>query len=269
MERFGALTSSTRALPDFLIVGGQRCGTNSLYEYLAAHPSIAPAMPSQEVHYFDIGFNKGSGWYRGHFPTRATMRRVEARSGLAMTGESSPYYMFHPLAPERIARTLPEVKLFVLLRDPIGRAFSQYHHARARGYETLSFEDALAAEAPRLEGEVDRIRADHDYSSFSHQQLSYVTRGVYVDQLEVLFSLFPRRSVKVIISERMFAEPERSTAEALEFLGLPPWPTGSYARHNRGNYRDSMDPALARLLGKRFADANDRLARLLDIELPW
>ncbi len=269
VEAVGVSTSSLRVLPTFLIVGGQRCGTNSLYEYLIEHPAVGRALPGQEVHFFDSAFGRGLDWYRGHFPTRLWMRSAEARAGCpAVTGESSPYYMFHPLAPERIARTLPEARLIALLRDPVDRAYSHFHHERARGNEPLGFEEALDREAERLEGEVDRILADPTYNSFSHQHFSYQARGAYADQLQVLSSLFPPNQLLIVVSERLFSEPESVEAEVVEFLGLPPATPRVYERHNAGRYTE-MPPSLRRRLADHFASSNDRLAGILGADPPW
>lgn len=270
-ERYGSLTSGARILPSFLIIGAQRGGTNSLYQYLADHPGVARAQPGQEVHYFDDGYHHGLDWYRGHFPTRRRMEAAEALAGVpAITGESSPYYLFHPLAQERIARTLPSVKLIVLLRDPVDRAFSHYQHARARGYETLSFEDALAVEPARLAGEEDRIISQSPgYASGDHRHRSYLSRGMYAEQLERLFRWVPRERVKVIISERLFTRPEVVGPETLRFLGLSTRFAGSYSQQNSGRYRDRLDPSLRRQLEDRFAGCNERLTRLLDEPIPW
>ena len=110
--RSGRLTASWRMQPRFLIIGAQRCGTTSLYTSLTAHPAVLPAVLHKGVHYFDTAYGRGPAWYRAHFPLQLTADRVERRTGSApITGESSPYYLFHPLAGERIARDLPEVRL--------------------------------------------------------------------------------------------------------------------------------------------------------------
>ena len=147
-----------RTLPSFLIVGAQRCGTNSLYQFLADHPGVARALARAGGPLLRRRLHHGLDWYRGHFPTRHRMEARGAAGVPAITGESSPYYLFHPLAPERIARTLPAVKLIVLLRHPVDRAFSHYQHARARGTKRSRSRKRLAANPARLAGE---HRADH------------------------------------------------------------------------------------------------------------
>ena len=97
--------------------------------------------------------------------------------------------MFHPLAGERIRRDLPGVKLLVLVRDPVERAYSAHAHELARGYETEPFERALELEDQRLAGEAERIVAQPGYLSHSHQHHAYLARGRYADQLERLDKL--------------------------------------------------------------------------------
>jgi hypothetical protein len=91
---YGRLTAESRMLPSFLICGGQRCGTTSLYRALAAHPVVLKAVLHKGVHYFDTSYERGAGWYRGHFPTLRSAERIGEKYGVrAQTFESSPYYM--------------------------------------------------------------------------------------------------------------------------------------------------------------------------------
>src|SRR5687768_5235794 len=157
-------------LPSFLISGGQRCGTTSLYRALAEHPAVIKAVLHKGVHYFDVGYEHGMRWYRGHFPLRRHAERVGDEFGVvAQTFESSPYYMYHPHAVTRIARDLPGVKLVVLTRDPVERAYSQHAHEVARGFEPeLDFTRALELEPTRLAGARETLLADPTAYSFAH-----------------------------------------------------------------------------------------------------
>src|SRR5947209_14940507 len=189
---YRGFTSPIRLLPDFLIIGTQRGGTTSLYHYLQTHPCIAPAT-IKEVHFFDRRFHKGLAWYRGHFPTwieKYYAQRFRCRTFL--TGEASPSYLFHPHAPGRIAKVLPHVKLIVLLRNPVDRAYSQYYHVVEHSYGTLSFEEAVRDEEERIAKERARVLEDGRYDSYAFRHLSYLSRGIYIDQLQVWMSLFPR-----------------------------------------------------------------------------
>src|SRR5436305_15305179 len=100
------ITNELRLLPDFIIIGGQRCGTTSLYFYLTELPGIAPAF-RKEVHFFDDHFSQGVSWYRAQFPSKPQKLFAEhiQKRGF-ITGESSPYYLFHPHVPQRVAKVL-------------------------------------------------------------------------------------------------------------------------------------------------------------------
>src|SRR5215472_6783465 len=94
-QLYRGMTNQVRLLPDFLIIGGQRCGTSSLYYYLTEHPAILPAS-TKEPHYFDEYFSRGQSWYRAQFPTRMHRgfdRRVFGRH--LLTGEGTPYYLLY------------------------------------------------------------------------------------------------------------------------------------------------------------------------------
>ena len=266
----GRLTSARRVLPDFLITGGQRCGTTSMYRVLRGHPAVLPPVLHKGVHYFDTDYAKGQAWYRAHFPLASTARRVGRRAGMpaAMAFESSPYYMYHPLAAERIAADLPDVKLIVLLRDPVERAYSAHAHEVARGFEDEDFETALDLEAGRLAGEAERLAADPAYRSLAHQHHAYVERGRYVEHLERLERLVGRDRLHVVDSHRFFREPEPVYDAVLQFLGLPHAGYPAFERHNARPRLPLSDETRARL-DAHFAPYDDRLAAWLGRPVSW
>ncbi|MFG2005612.1 sulfotransferase [Spirillospora sp. NPDC048911] len=265
----GRLTTELRMLPDFLMVGTQRGGTTSLFRSLAEHPAIAQPNFHKGVHYFDVNYQRGRRWYRGHFPTRAAARRRAAEVGCRpLAFESAGYYMHHPLAPARIAADLPGVKLIALLRDPVERAFSAHKHELARGFETEPFERALELEPARLAGEVEKIRADGGYLSHSHRHHSYVERGQYADQLDVLFGLFGRERVHVLFAEDFFAEPEPHYDRIIDFLELPRWRPATFERHNARPSSPMPESVRARLTG-HFEPYDTRLTELLGEVPAW
>ena len=138
------ITSLFHALPDFLIIGIAKSGTTSLYGLISAHPHVVPAR-LKEVHYFTDSRNYGMGalWYRARFPSMSYKRRLAVRYGRKiLSGEASSTYMFHPMAPGRVKALLPDVKLIAILRNPVDRAYSDYHMQVRERRESLTFEDA-------------------------------------------------------------------------------------------------------------------------------
>jgi hypothetical protein len=268
VTRFRLMTGPLRVLPDYIIIGAQKCGTSSLYRYLNEHPAIAPAA-GKEVHYFDWHYSRGTSWYRAHFPTLVEREMFRARTGVRLvTGEASPYYLFHPHAPARVKALLPSVKLIALLRNPVERALSAYHHQVRAGSEPLSFEEAVDQEPMRLAPEIERLTRDETFKGAAHRRFSYLSRGLYADQLEAWFRVFPREQLLVIRSEDFFEEPAAIVTQALQFLGLPPAHSSGFRRFNVGEY-DGMEPAMRARLIEYFGPHNQRLYNLLGRDLGW
>jgi hypothetical protein len=257
---YGRATASARPLPDFLIIGAQKAGTTALYAYLRRHPAITG--PSwKEVSYFDRHYGRGEAWYRGNFPNR-----VRARGKLV--GEASPSYIFHPLGPERVKALVPEARLVALVRNPVDRALSHYHHEVALGREPLPFEDALDAEEKRLRGEEERLAADPSYFSRAWWSHAYKSRGRYAEQLERWLAAFPREQLLILPSEDLGGEPERTHARVLDFLGAAPHRLDAYPRVYERQY-EAMTPETRELLAAEFEAPNRRLYELLGRDLGW
>jgi len=268
LTRFRVVTGALRVLPDFIIIGAQKGGTSSLYRYLTEHPTVAPGV-GKELHYFDWHFHRGTSWYRAHFPTAVYREVFRARTGQRLVaGEASPYYLFHPHTPKRVKALLPNVKLIALLRDPVERTLSAYHHQVRRGGEPLSLLEALDREPDRLADETDRLRRDEAYNSFAHRRFSYLSRGIYADQLDAWFRMFPREQLLVIRSEDFFDNPAAIFGQVLDVLGLPAWQPRKFPRFNSAEYA-GMDPAVRQRLIDYFAPHNQRLYDLLGRDFEW
>jgi hypothetical protein len=259
-------SSRARRLPDFIIIGAQRGGTSSLYDYLAQHPYVARAL-KKEIHFFDNHFSQGTNWYRAHFPpvwSRYDLRRRRA----VLTGEASPYYLFHPHVPARLARLVPHVKLIALLRHPVDRAYSHYHLEVRLGMETLSFEQAITCEPARIEGEIEKMARDEHYQSLEHQSFSYLTRGIYVNQLRHWFRSFPREQMLILRSEDLYSNPAAVLKQTCEFLNLPPWAPQSFEKLNEGHY-PPLDSVTRERLCKYFSPYNQALYEYLGVNWHW
>jgi hypothetical protein len=256
-------------LPDFLICGAQRAGTTSLWRALEPHPAVMPPAFQKGIHYFDESYHLGLRRYRSFFPIRRVAELRTRRAGVApITGEASPYYMFHPLAAERIARDLPDVRAIVMLRDPIERAYSAHRHELERGFEDLPFEQALDAEPERLRGEAERMRDDESYHSDHLRHHAYLARGRYVEQVQRLHDLLGRERVLAVFSEDFFATPEPVYDRVLDFLGLPSWHPASFERHNARPRSPMSDDVRARL-DEYFIPYDEALSELLGRTPSW
>ena len=192
-----------------MIIGAQRGGTTSMRKWLGAHQG-ATVFQVGELHFFDNYYDRGERWYRAQFPTALRrQRRVE----------SSPYMLFHPLAPRRAAHDLPATTRFVvLLREPAERALSQFRRERSKGRERMTFAEALDAEDERLRGETEKVLRGE--TSLPHQFQSYRARGLYAEQIDRWYRAVGPDRVKVVESERLYGE-GAVARDLLQWLDLP------------------------------------------------
>ncbi|MFC7404470.1 sulfotransferase domain-containing protein [Georgenia alba] len=250
-----------RQLPGLLIAGAQKAGTTYLDRQLARHPEIGVPL-TKELHFFDDRHHRGPAWYGGHFARRGRYR---------LTIEASPGYMFHPHAPGRIAATLPEVRVVLLLRDPLRRAHSHYLHERRLGFETAStFEEAIDLEPARVEPDLRRIEQDESAVGFAWRHCSYLSRGHYLDQVRRCHRALGRDRVLVLRSEDMYARPAQTVARVVEFAGLEPWVPERFAPNDMAA---TGGPRLAGATRERLAEYfrphNEALAEYLGTDVWW
>lgn len=263
VESWGTLTARWRMQPTFIVVGAQRAGTTSLYRVLSAHPSVVRPTAAKGTEYFDVNYHRGMRWYRGHFP----LRRLTSRRG-AVTFESSGYYLFHPRAAERIGRDLPDVKIVVVVRNPVERAYSAHRHELARGFEEEPFETAIALERYRTRAEEERILADPAYQSFEHRHHAYLARGRYAEQIERYIEALGPDRVYVMDADRFFEQPAEEFGALSRWLGLSPWQPTVFPWEN-ARARSPMPAELRDSLSGYFEAHDDRLAQLMGRTPRW
>ena len=270
IKAYRSLTRQIRVLPDFIIIGARKCGTTSLYEYLAQHPDVLPAL-SKELFYFDHHYEKGSNWYRRHFPTRVEKWVYEKALGSQIiTGEATPSYFYHPFVARRIAALLPKVRLILLLREPVEAAYSAYQFGIKMGTYTAKdvvFEKVIQHELEYIQqgGEL-FCRADGTFSI--NPQCSYLARHAYIELIKPWLEVFDRSQIKIILSEELFTSPARVYKEVQEFLGLPIHELNSYEQFNQNGYQ-KLEAGVALHLDDFFAPFNDRLSNFLSRSLGW
>lgn len=183
-------------LPNFLIVGAQKCGTTSMHEILAAHPETNMSRV-KEINYFtnSTKHERGLTYYSSYFAN------IESKA----TGESSPGYICFPGVPDMIKNELGQIKIIILLRDPIKRAFSQYWDNRRHLKEWQTEKEIIDK---YLEPE------------YSPGRKGYFSRGVYAPQVEKYIALFGRENVKVVVLEELLKNQKSFLQGIYTFLGL-------------------------------------------------
>lgn len=264
---WGMATARWRQLPEIVVVGAQRSGTTTLFRMLEEHPQLARPTLSKGTGYFDDSYPRGRRWYAAHFPLRLSTRWLRGGDDVR-TFECSGYYLFHPLAAERIARDLPGVQVVVMLRDPVARAYSAHRHERARGFENLDFADALAAEEVRLGGQTEWLEQGANATSYEHRHHGYVGRSSYQPQLERLVKALGSDRVHVVEAERLFADPVGEFDALQRRLGLRRHRTTILEAWNARPGAD-LAPELAAQLRQRFAPDDDYVAGLLGHQPAW
>lgn len=233
----------------FVIAGVQKGGTTALYQHLQQHPGVS--MPRRkECHYFNTDHyfalrDRGVRAYHAMFPR---LKRGQIR------GEATPAYLYCPAAAARIARYNPDMRVIVLLRDPVARAYSHWVMEKSRGFESLDFAAALRAEPARLRMEP------------HHLVYSYVDRGRYARQLQHLWQWIPREQTLVLRSESLLHEAHDTMCRVCAFLGIAPLPrdliinTPVFAQ----SYDRTIDPGLRKEILAGLAGDIQELALLLD-----
>lgn len=264
-------SKAERPPPDFVIVGAQRCGTTSLFRALSKHPAIMPnVLNAKGVHYFDTNYHQKAEWYFAHFSSHAERDRHATKVGhRPIVGEASPYYLYHPAGALRMAQTIPQAKIVVLLRDPVKRAISHHLHMVWEGHETVEdLDKALDLEAERLQGIEQSLLDDRSLVSRPHQHFSYMARGHYAPQLEQLYAHFDQKNVLVMTTEKLISDSKSSLARIQSFIGLEPDLAIGLEKRNASSAFKPRPETLERLKNE-FAESNKRLSSMVDLDTPW
>ncbi len=232
-------------------------------------------MPATEkqVRYFDYFSHFGPGWYRSHFPSRASVAaRSEALGVRVVTGEFSPSYMSHPFAPERAAELIPDARLVAVLRNPVDRAYSHWQHCVRTGRDDVTeFERALELEESRLAGEYERMRDRPREFPHAFGNYSYALRGRYAEQLQRWLQLFPREQLLVVQSEHLRANPREVLAtEVCPYLGIESHVDEIEVEPQLvGGYEATMSTGTRARLRDYFEPYNSELRALLGQDFDW
>lgn len=197
----------------FLVAGVQKGGTSALFEYLRQVPALQLAAV-KEAHHFD---DETLDWSA---PDHAAYHALFADDDSApgrLNGEATPIYLYWPPSLARIARYNPAMKLILLFRDPVARAFSQWQMEFARGTETEPFAHCIRDGRARM-----AAGPYPDPWPGHHRVHSYVERGYYGRQLARALAHFPRDQLLLLRSEALKADPTATVARICRFLGVAP-----------------------------------------------
>lgn len=189
---------------DFIIAGVQKAGTTALFDYLSEWPELSLSH-EKETHFFD---DDSRDWAA---PDYADYHALFDPPDGRLRGEATPIYLYWPNCLERIRVYHPGVKLIILLRDPVQRAWSHWRMEYARGFEPNPFAWCVRQGRMRLFGS--------EPWGF-HRAFSYVERGFYGEQMERLYGLFPKDQVLALRAEQLETDPSAALESVRRFLGL-------------------------------------------------
>lgn len=241
--------------PDFLIIGAAKSGTSSLYRYLNSHPQIL--LPhKKEIDFFWRYFKCGIDWYLAHFPTITDRPEF-------ITGEATPNYLRFPVVPQRIKEYCPQVKLIVLLRNPIERAVSWHYHKVNSGLTTGDLATAIALEIERLQH-----LSEADLIECSYYNPDNLLSSLYFYQLKTWIELLGREQFLILKSEDFYNRTSKVMQQVFDFLGLPDRQLPKYPQVNVGSY-EPIDPELRETLAAYFHPYNQQLEAYLGMKFNW
>ena len=222
-------------LPNFRLVRAAKSGTTALYHYLRQHPDVF-LTPIKETNFFaqkgkDLDFKGPKDNLVTHKKTITEI--VDYKNQFINVtyekaiGEICPSYLYFEDAPKNIKEHIPEVKIIVILREPVARAFSAWVHLTRDGREHLSFEEALADEPRRIK---------ENWAEIWH----YKEESKYYNQLKRYYDSFPKENIKVVIYEDFKNNQMRVYGEICNFIGVnSSFVPNMSAKHNTGSLSNS------------------------------
>lgn len=251
------ITAARRKLPDFIIIGAAKGGTTSLYHYLNQHPGIQMSR-EKEIHYFAKYYKRGIKYYQSFFPLKNDSR---------ITGEASPYYLYHPHAAARIKKDVPSAKIIVLLRDPVIRAYSHYNMLKGVDW-VESFQEAVEVEKDRVDVHHKKMMNDHTYNNQHHQTFSYMCRGLYHGQLEKWLEHYSLDQLLIIKSEDFFEDPRSALSEVYEYIGIDKIYPDDLKPRNARKYEELSKEEISKYR-EYFREDGEKLKNLLGPKFVW
>jgi len=280
------------SLPDFLIIGADKAGTSSLYNYLNQHPQILPCI-TKEPRYFSEFYDKGIKWYKSCF-THSYLEYFKKNilKKKFRTGEASANYYWHPHVAKRVHDTIPNAKIIFLLRNPIDRAYSDYHmrlrfsifgkdrivSQPARFDELkfqdkgvlngISFEDVIKMEDEKIKGEIEKMVNDKTYFSSIFFDKACLVKGIYINFIKNWRKFFPKNQLLIIQSEKLFENAIDTTNQVSKFLGLSPLSKLNFSILEQGSYVKMKSDTRKKLIDY-FKPYNKELYDYLGTDFGW
>ena len=260
-----AITGFIRVIPDFLVIGAKRCGTTSLYQHLPEHPCISKS-PHDNMGFFNDNFHLGVNWYKSFFPTTFTRKKIKSKFGDFLAFDVTTKYMEEESTANNVYQTKPNMKIIIILRNPVDRAYSQYHLSVRQTAERRSFEDVVEENMNRLNKE------SHEHyeikPKFSAKEDNYLKKGLYALQLRYWLKIFPRENILIVSTEEFESNQQIIYNKIFEFLNISKFEVKNTKKMEKGNY-PPMKSETRNLLLDYFRSHNHELFELINIKFDW
>jgi len=253
------ITASNRVLPNFIIAGTVRSGTTSLYYNICEHPSVLPA-DYDEIGFFDSNYHLGINWYRSMFPTQKHMNEIKEKTGNSITGEDTPFYFWKKEAAERILNDLTNTKIIIIFRNPVDRAYSNYKLGVRFDSENLTFENAIEEEIEFLE--------KNTFRESIERKRSYLTKGLYYNQIKIWFDIFPRKQIHILSTEEMQKDPQKSLSKIYKFLDISEYTIKNPQKRKFVKYEKMNDETRKKLL-EFYKPHNEKFFQVIEKKFDW
>jgi hypothetical protein len=266
--------------PKFLIIGAQKCGTTSLHYYLCEHPDVYRAR-RKEIDYFwnDKKYNiRHSAYYHSQFPLPNKL----PINGVVF--EASPEYIYNPKCASRIYTYNPDIKLILILRNPIDRAFSAWNFYRrmhdgstpaslylqfknAKSHiKALLYEEQFPSFEELIYEEIEKINSGANF-----MLTGVIQRGIYAEQIKRYLEFFDEKQILIFDNSDLKSKPEKVLNQIIDFVGLAPfdWSRHETIKKQVGTYNTSLKKGTRSFLSDFYAPYNEELYSLLDRDFGW
>ena len=253
------ITSPFRTIPNFIVIGVKRCGTTTLYEQLSEHPCIEKSS-HDNLGFFNNNFELGINWYKSHFVTNLRKREIERKYGQFATYDVTSSYIQKKKTAENIFKTLPNVKLIIILRNPTDRAYSEYNQNIIDENESREFIDLIKQEIKEIQ--------NMENIEFSSDKINLVKKGMYEKQISPWLEIFDRKQILIITTEEFGEKTTETYDKIFRFLELPEYKIKNKERHRKGAYKE-MDVKTRKILDDFYEPYNKELFQKIEETFQW
>ena len=245
--------------PSFLIIGVPKSGTSSLYDYIIQHPQVLGALQKELDFFSPANFSYGIKWYLSNFP-------VVPEKPKFLTGEATPLYLYQTGVDEQIYSLFPNIKLIVILRNPVQRAISDHYHRVRMQANPSSFEDVYTSQMLEQFRQMENPNVNDE--NYLRRRPDVLWKGLYVYFIQKWMRLFSRNQILVLSAESLFTNPVTTMKKTFEFLELPDHQLSDYQKHNAGSYHP-IETSLYQELSDIYKPHNHKLEDYLNQKFDW